>query len=447
MVQQEQDTIAAIATPLGVGAIGIVRVSGPRARAIARAITGVLPPPKQATHRVFRAADGSPLDKGLVLYFEAPASYTGEDVLELQGHGGPRVLDGVLACALSHGARPARPGEFTERAFLNGQLDLAQAEAVADLIDSQTQAAARAAVRSLMGDFSTEIIQLSKEIDDLRVFFEADIDFSEEPVSVLDSNAAQARLNHSNQRLSSLLDQARPGSLLAHGARAVLAGLPNAGKSSLMNALAREDRAIVSITPGTTRDVVDTTIDVAGIAIQLTDTAGLRESTDYVEEEGVRRATQAIEQADLVLFVIDDSEPQTSQNHASMAPDADRMLRVYNKCDLSGRASGVVEDEGAGSVAVSAKTGVGIDVLERTIQQMLGYTGMGDVPLMARRRHIEALLAAQTHLQAAEQQVGLAHELLAEELRLAQRALGAITGQVTTEDLLGQIFSKFCIGK
>jgi tRNA modification GTPase len=298
-----------------------------------------------------------------------------------------------------------------------------------------------------MGDFSTEITQLSKEIDDLRVFFEADIDFSEEPVSVLDSNAAQARLNHSNQRLSSLLDQARPGSLLAHGARAVLAGLPNAGKSSLMNALAREDRAIVSITPGTTRDVVDTTIDVAGIAIQLTDTAGLRESTDYVEEEGVRRATQAIEQADLVLFVIDDSEPQTSQNHASMAPDADRMLRVYNKCDLSGRASGVVEDEGAGSVAVSAKTGVGIDVLERTIQQMLGYTGMGDVPLMARRRHIEALLAAQTHLQAAEQQVGLAHELLAEELRLAQRALGAITGQVTTEDLLGQIFSKFCIGK
>ena len=440
MVQQEQDTIAAIATPPGVGAIGIVRVSGPRARAIARAITGVLPPPKQATHRVFRAADGSPLDKGLVLYFEAPASYTGEDVLELQGHGGPRVLDGVLACALSHGARPARPGEFTERAFLNGQLDLAQAEAVADLIDSQTQAAARAAVRSLMGDFSTEIIQLSKEIDDLRVFFEADIDFSEEPVSVLDSNAAQARLNHSNQRLSSLLDQARPGSLLAHGARAVLAGLPNAGKSSLMNALAREDRAIVSITPGTTRDV-------AGIAIQLTDTAGLRESTDYVEEEGVRRATQAIEQADLVLFVIDDSEPQTSQNHASMAPDADRMLRVYNKCDLSGRASGVVEDEGAGSVAVSAKTGVGIDVLERAIQQMLGYTGMGDVPLMARRRHIEALLAAQTHLQAAEQQVGLAHELLAEELRLAQRALGAITGQVTTEDLLGQIFSKFCIGK
>jgi tRNA modification GTPase len=298
-----------------------------------------------------------------------------------------------------------------------------------------------------MGDFSTEIILLSKEIGDLRVFFEADIDFSEEPVSVLDSNAAQARLNHSNQRLSSLLDQARPGSLLAHGARAVLAGLPNAGKSSLMNALAREDRAIVSITPGTTRDVVDTTIDVAGIAIQLTDTAGLRESTDYVEEEGVRRATQAIEQADLVLFVIDDTEPQTSQNHASMAPDADRMLRVYNKCDLSGRASGVVEDEGAGSVAVSAKTGVGIDVLERAIQQMLGYTGMGDVPLMARRRHIEALLAAQTHLQAAEQHVGLAHELLAEELRLAQRALGEITGQVTTEDLLGQIFSKFCIGK
>jgi tRNA modification GTPase len=396
---------------------------------------------------VFRAADGSPLDKGLVLYFEAPASYTGEDVLELQGHGGPRVLDGVLACVLSHGVRPARPGEFTERAFLNGRLDLAQAEAVADLIDSRTQAAARAAVRSLMGDFSTEISTLSAEIGDLRVFFEADIDFSEEPVSRLDSNAAQARLNHSNQRLSSLLDQARPGSLLAHGARAVLAGLPNAGKSSLMNALAREDRAIVSITPGTTRDVVDTMIDVAGIAVQLTDTAGLREGTDHVEEEGVRRATQAIEQADLVLFVIDDAAPQTSQNHVSMVPDADRMLRIYNKCDLSGRAAGVVEDEGAGSIAVSAKTGVGIDALEQAIQQKLGYTGMGDAPVMARRRHIEALLTAQTHLQAAEQHVGLAHELLAEELRLAQRALGEITGQVTTEDLLGQIFSTFCIGK
>lgn len=264
---------------------------------------------------------------------------------------------------------------------------------------------------------------------------------------MLDSNAAQARLNHSNQRLSSLLDQAWPGSLLAHGARAVLAGLPNAGKSSLMNALAREDRAIVSITPGTTRDVVDTMIDVAGIAVQLTDTAGLREGADHVEEEGVRRATQAIEQADLVLFVIDDAAPQTSQNHVSMVPDADRMLRVYNKCDLSGRAAGVVEDEGAGSIAVSAKTGVGIDALEQAIQQMLGYTGMGDAPVMARRRHIEALLTAQTHLQAAEQHVGLAHELLAEELRLAQRALGEITGQVTTEDLLGQIFSKFCIGK
>ena len=446
-MQQDQDTIAAIATPQGVGAIGIVRVSGPRARVITRAIAGVVPSPKQATHRVFRAADGSPLDEGLVLYFEAPASYTGEDVLELQGHGGARVLDGVLACVLSHGARPARPGEFTERAFLNGRLDLAQAEAVADLIDSRTQAAARAAVRSLMGDFSTEISTLSAEIGDLRVFFEADIDFSEEPVSRLDSNAAQARLNHSNQRLSSLLHQARPGSLLAHGARAVLAGLPNAGKSSLMNALAREDRAIVSIAPGTTRDVVDTMIDVAGIAVQLTDTAGLREGTDPVEEEGVRRAAQAIEQADLVLFVIDDAAPQTSQNQASMVPDADRMLRIYNKCDLSGRAAGVVEDEGAGSIAVSAKTGVGIDALEQAIQQKLGYTGMGEAPVMARRRHIEALLTAQTHLQAAEQHVGSAHELLAEELRLAQRALGEITGQVTTEDLLGQIFSTFCIGK
>ncbi len=429
------------------GAIGIVRVSGPRARAITRAITGVQPSPKQATLRVFRAADGSPLDKGLVLYFEAPNSYTGEDMLELHGHGGPRVLDGVLACALSHGARPARPGEFTERAFLNGRLDLAQAEAVADLINSQTQVAARAAVRSLMGEFSKEIERFSKEIGELRVFFEADIDFSDEPVGVLDSNAAQVRLNLASQQLLSLLDQARSGSLLAHGARAVLAGLPNAGKSSLMNALAREDRAIVSSTPGTTRDLVDTTIDMVGIAVQLTDTAGLRESTDFVEEEGVRRATQAINQADLVLFVIDDTAPQSIQNHVSVLPDAGRVLWVYNKCDLSGRAAGVVIDEGGESIAVSAKTGIGIDALEQAIQQMLGHTGVGDTPLMARRRHIDALVTTQTHLRAAEQHVGFAHELLAEELRLAQLALGEITGQVTTEDLLGQIFSKFCIGK
>jgi len=442
-----QTTICALASSIGKGGIGVVRVSGPLSQTIAKHMLGFVPKPRYAHYGSFFNQEGTEIDKGVALFFPGPNSFTGEDVLELQGLGGPRVLDGVLACALSHGARPARPGEFTERAFLNGRLDLAQAEAVADLIDSQTQAAARAAVRSLMGDFSTEISLLSTEIDDLRVFFEADIDFSEEPVSMLDSNVAQARLNHANQQLSSLLDQARPGSLLAHGARAVLAGLPNAGKSSLMNALAREDRAIVSITPGTTRDVVDTTIDVAGIAVQLTDTAGLRESTDHVEEEGVRRATQAIEQADLVLFVIDDTAPQTSQNYASMALDADRMLRVYNKCDLSGRAAGVVEAEGVGSVAVSAKTGVGIDVLEQAIQQMLGYTGMGDTPLMARRRHIEALLAAQTHLQAAEQHVGSAHELLAEELRLAQLVLGEITGQVTTEDLLGQIFSKFCIGK
>ena len=446
-MQQDQDTIAAIATPPGVGAIGIVRISGPRAGVIAHAITGVLPPPKQATHRVFRAADGSPLDKGLVLYFAAPASYTGEDVLELQGHGGPRVLDGVLASVLSHGARPARPGEFTERAFLNGRLDLAQAEAVADLIDSQTQAAARAAIRSLMGSFSREINALSKEIGDLRVNFEAEIDFSEEPVSALDSSAAQARLNHTSQILASLLDQARPGSLLAHGARVVLAGLPNAGKSSLLNALAREDRAIVSITPGTTRDVVDTTIDIAGLAVQLIDTAGLRESTDYVEEEGVRRATQAIEQANLVLFVIDDTAPHTSQNHASMAPGAGEILRVYNKCDLSGRPAGTVVNEGSEGVSVSAKTGAGIDALEQAIQQALGYTCLGEAPLMARRRHIEALLKAQSHLHAAEQHVGSAQELLAEELRLAQLALGEITGEVTTEDLLGQIFSTFCIGK
>ena len=429
------------------GAIGIVRVSGPRTRAITRAITGVQPSPKQATLRVFRAADGSPLDKGLVLYFEASASYTGEDMLELQGHGGPRVLDSVLACAFSHGARPARPGEFTERAFLNGRLDLAQAEAVADLINSQTQAAAQAAVRSLMGQFSQEIDKFSKEIEELRVLFEADIDFSDEPVSVLDSSAAQGRLNLANQQLSSLLRQARSGSLLAHGASAVLAGLPNAGKSSLMNALAREDRAIVSITPGTTRDLVDSTIDISGIAVQVTDTAGLRESVDSVEEEGVRRAKQAIDHADLVLFVIDDTESQTNQNYVSMVPDANKMLRVYNKCDLSGRAAGVVEEEGVGSIAVSAKTGIGIDALEHAIQQMLGHTFVSDTPLIARRRHIDALVTAQTHLQAAEQHVGLAHELLAEELRLTQLALGEITGKVTTEDLLGQIFSKFCIGK
>ena len=443
------DTITARATPPGTGGIGIVRVSGPQVRTIAQGVLGCVPRPRQATVSPFLDGTGDALDYGVAFFFKAPASYTGEDVLELHGHGGVIVIDQMLARVTALGARLARPGEFTERAFLNGKLDLAQAEAVADLIDSQTTTAARCALRSLRGEFSQQIGCLSKIIAEFRMYVEANIDFSDEPVVPLESAQAQERMDKAQAQLSTLLDRARPGALLARGASVVLSGAPNAGKSSLLNVLARMERAIVSATPGTTRDLIEATVDIDGLAVCLTDTAGLRNSADEIEAEGARRASAAIETADLVLELIDDSDPVDLANRVESQAGGERApLFVLNKCDLSGRPFGPAKmDDGRPGVAICATTGPGIASLGQAIKSHLGYVDKGEDLIMARRRHLYALQRAMEHLNKAQDHIGIAMELLAEELRLVQQALGEITGEVTVEDLLGQIFSSFCIGK
>ena len=447
---QIAETIAAQATPAGFGGIGVVRISGPKVRQIALELIGTVPAPRHATATSFLdPLDGRVLDYGIALFFPAPASYTGEDVLELHGHGGPVIVDQILGRVGALGARLARPGEFTERAFLNGKLDLVQAEAVADLIDSQTAIAARYAIRSLQGVFSKEINAISSVIAEIRVYVEANIDFSDEPVSDLGSDQAGEWLEQVREKILALVDRSRPGVLLARGAKVVLFGAPNVGKSSLLNALARSERAIVTATPGTTRDLIEVTVELDGLAVSLFDTAGLRDSNDEVEVEGVRRAMAAIESADLVLEVIDDLQPRPAEVGPGLTPGTAGIKRivVFNKCDLSGRPFGAVRaEEGGHRVAISATTREGIECLEQAIQDELGDPTGEDI-IMARRRHGDALQRAIGHLGQAKAHIISAPELLAEELRLAQRALGEITGEVTVEDLLGQIFSSFCIGK
>jgi tRNA modification GTPase len=447
---EQGETIAAIATPPGIGGIGVVRISGIGAASIAEELLGSVPPSRVARLYPFRDNKRRVIDEGLAVFFKGPSSYTGEDILELHGHGGPLVLDVLLARVMDLGARMAQPGEFTERAFLNGKLDLAQAEAVADLIESRTHAAARAAMRSLAGTFSKEINDFSEKLAELRVYIEADIDFSEDEIDNLSFQEIRQQLRGAQNTLDKLLDRARPGVLLGRGAQVVLAGAPNAGKSSVMNVLAGADRAIVSDQPGTTRDLVEFEIDLDGLPVRLVDTAGLRHSDDQVEGEGIRRATAAIATADLVLLVIDDAaELQLAEKAAVKDALSDApILRVYNKCDLSHRPYGSILGINVASVAVSATGGGGIPNLLEAIKTLLGYSCTTEDPLIARRRHLVALERADDHLRAAvDQAKGRATELLAEELRLTQAALGEITGVVTTEDLLGQIFSSFCIGK
>jgi tRNA modification GTPase len=446
---EQDDTIAAIATPPGIGGIGVVRISGLAVAPITEELLGSLPPPRVAQLHTFRDDEERVIDRGLALFFEGPGSYTGEDVLELHGHGAPLALDLLLARIIGLGARMARPGEFTERAFLNGQLDLAQAEAVADLIESRTRAAARAAARSLTGAFSKKINDVCRKLAELRVYIEADIDFSEEDIEGPAAADIEQQLHNARHALEGLLDRARPGELLGRGAKVVLTGAPNAGKSSVMNALAGTNRAIVSEQPGTTRDLVEAELDLAGLSVRLVDTAGLRDSNDQVEGEGIRRAAGAIAAADLTLLVIDDAEdiPLADQAFTLDVLADVPILRVYNKCDLSRRPYGAVSKTKAPAVAVSATAGKGITDLLEAIKTLLGYSESIESPLVARRRHLTALERADEHLLAAQKHVGRAPELLAEELRLGQGVLGEITGAVTTEDLLGQIFSSFCIGK
>ncbi len=444
------DTIAAVATPPGSGGIGVIRVSGPRVAEVAAALLGRLPPPRRAAYLPFRDAGGRILDRGIALYFPAPHSYTGEDVLELQGHGGPVVLDLVLAAVLAQGARLARPGEFTERAFLNGRMDLAQAEAVADLIASGSAAAARAAVQALEGGLSRRVGELAESLTELRAHLEAALDFPEEEIDPLADAALGARCRELLRGLEDLLAGAEQGRLLREGMTVAIAGRPNAGKSSLLNLLARRDAAIVSHLPGTTRDLLREPVQIDGLPLHVLDTAGLRETDDPVEREGLRRARAAMAEADRVLLVVDDSRPEPWADLMDELPRAAACTLVVNKIDLTGRPPGPVADAPAEAVAVSARTGAGMDLLRERLKAAMGYREAGDGGrFTARRRHLQALGRARAHLLAALARLeeDRAGELAAEELRLAQRALGEITGEVTSEDLLGRIFSTFCIGK
>ncbi len=449
---RENDTIAAVATPAGRGGIGIVRVSGPATRALSQAVVGELPRPRYAHLAAFRDADGSVLDQGIALFFPGPNSFTGEDVLELHGHGGPVVLDLVLRRLLALGARLARAGEFSERAFLNGKLDLAQAEAVADLIESGSEAAARSAVRTLQGAFSREVHELVEEITRLRTAVEAAIDFADEDIDVRTQTDLLAALGLIDRRFDAVLANARQGRLLREGIRVVIAGRPNAGKSSLLNALAGHDSAIVSETPGTTRDVIREHIHIDGMPVHVLDTAGLRESDEAVESEGVRRARAAMAEADRILLVVDDSEGVEEEEIVALLtelPTGVARTIVRNKIDLRDGVPQRLDTRCYKEVAVSARTGAGLDLLRAHLRDQAGFRVESEGAFLTRRRHLDAIERAREGVAAAHMRLKQSGEteLVAEDLRLAQQALGEITGEVSSEELLGHIFAEFCVGK
>ncbi len=444
-------TIAAIATPPGRGGIGIVRISGPATRLIAECMLGKLPSPRHACFANYLDAASQPIDQGLAIFFPAPHSFTGEDVLELHGHGGPVVLDMLLKRALELGACLARPGEFSERAFLNGKIDLAQAEAVADLIEAGSETAARSALRSLEGEFSQRVHALVEGLTRLRMYVEAAIDFPEEEIDFLADERVTKELDLLTQDIGKLLASTQQGVLLHDGMTVVLAGAPNAGKSSLLNALAQSETAIVSPTPGTTRDVLRERIHIDGMPLHIIDTAGLRESRDAIESEGIRRAREQMARADRILLVSDDSvtDERTTQEATMLLPVNVPRTRIRNKIDLTGRAPGVTRTGEGTEIALSVKTGAGVDDLRQHLKACVGFQPAGEGAFMARRRHLDAIHRAHEHLVQGKAQLrqSRAGELLAEELRLAQQTLGEITGDFTPDDLLGRIFSSFCIGK
>jgi tRNA modification GTPase len=444
-------TIAAIATPPGRGGIGIVRVSGGDLRALIEGVAGTMPAPRVATLADFRDAHGGVIDQGLVLLFPAPQSYTSETVVEFHGHGGPAVMRLLLSRCLELGARIAEPGEFTKRAFLNGKLDLAQAESVADLIDAATATAARAAARSLAGEFSRDIHALVDALTELRVYTEATLDFPEEDIEFLRAGDVEARLAALRRDLDRVLAQARTGALLREGLTVVLVGRPNVGKSSLLNQLAREEAAIVTPIPGTTRDPVERRVEIAGIPLIVVDTAGLRETQDAVERIGIERTWSAVERADLAVLLVD-ARDEPSQLHdddraiLARLPEALPRVVVHNKSDLAG----LPPRAEPGRVWLSALDGRGIDLLERMVLDLVGASAGTEETYLARERHVAALREAARHLVEAATHVATDPppiELFAEELRGAQHALAAITGEFTADDLLGAIFGRFCIGK
>jgi tRNA modification GTPase len=449
------DTIAAIATASGRGAVGVIRVSGPDVPQIAETMIGHLPPPRLAQVAHFLGSDGDSIDQGLALYFPAPASYTGEHVLELQGHGGILVLDLLLKRLLELGCRMAKPGEFSERAFLNGKIDIAQAEAIADLIDAGSAAAARAAVRSMQGEFSAHVNALQAQITELRTVVEAAIDFPDEeldfaPGSVLGASIARIFIG-----FDLIFAAARQGALLREGLNVVIAGKPNAGKSSLLNRLAGDEIAIVTDQAGTTRDVLRQQVHLDGLPVNLIDTAGLRATADVVEAEGVRRAFAELGRADRVLYILDAAAPAGDSRASTLAaeltelPQGVPVTLIFNKIDLCGVQASVDESREPPQVFLSAKTGAGLDLLRAHLKGRAGYRGGESGALAARRRHLDALDRARSSVAQAAQTLttSRAFELFAEDLRRAQLALGEITGEFTSDDLLGEIFSSFCIGK
>lgn len=450
MTQDANDTIFAIATPPGSGGVGVIRISGPAAGAVATALIGRKPAPRRAQFARFLAADGGAIDSGIVLFFEGPASFTGEDVLELQGHGGPVVLQMLSRRLLDLGARAARAGEFSERAFLNDKLDLAQAEAIADLIASGTEASARAAQRSLEGALSRRVTALQAELTALRVFIEAALDFPDEEIDFIAESDIDQQLLALQSSLQSLLADAQQGQILRDGITVAIIGQPNAGKSSLLNALTGRDAAIVTDLPGTTRDVLRESISLQGLPVHIADTAGIREAGDVVEAEGIRRARQALAAADVVLLVLDlgaELDPQLALQ--SEVPEGIPCILVFNKADLVA-AEAPSDQRGPGrQVVISALHGDGLDELIKVLQEAAGMHTGAEGSFSARTRHVAALQSTAMHLQQGAEQLQeyQSAETLAEELRLAQRALGEITGEFLPDDLLGAIFSSFCIGK
>lgn len=447
----KNDTIAAIATASGRGGIGIIRVSGSQTKVICEQLLGSSLPARQACFKVFKDAEKNTLDSGLALFFQSPASYTGEDTLELQGHGGPVVLDMVLKRVLSLGARLAEPGEFTQRAFLNDKLDLAQAEAVSDIIDAGTTAAAASAQRSLEGAFSKHINDLQKQLTHLRLYVESAIDFSDEDIDFLSGDELKKIISTLQQAFKKLSETAKQGSLLRDGMTVVLAGKPNAGKSSLLNALAQRDTAIVTEVAGTTRDVLKEKIQIDGMPVHIIDTAGLRETDNIVEQEGVKRAKQAISTADQILLVVDIQESASEDYRALLRdmPKGISVTTVFNKIDKVDAQPSIELKEQQAVIRLSAKHSEGLGFLTNHLKGCMGFNPEEKNIFLARRRHLDALARAQAFLDEGIEQLLTyqAGELFAEDLRLAQQALSEITGKMTPDDLLGEIFSSFCIGK